>query len=862
MRIPLSFTKTPAKLGLLLLLIAITSCNALKRVNSGETLLTKNTILTDSIKEKNGDVYTLLAQQPNSALLGYPLRLNLYNLAKKNPDSAFTAWLQKKDKRQERLEKFLSPKQVKRLGTSFLVKGSSVFLKKIGEQPTIIDTTRTKKSLERLKLYYGNQGYFNAKGSYSIDTLKRKQRANITYHVALGKPFIIDSIATEINSPAIDSIYNLNKAASLVKPGDQFNHAKFTNERERLTGIFRNSGVYNFQESAISYDISRDTVADNNDQKMQVTLRIDDLKKRTENSITTEMYQPYTIDKVNIYTDHFLNLNVDSLKLLEYENFNIYYKDKLRYKPKALTDAIFLKKGETYRFLDRVRTYRQISSLNTFKYPTIDLVADTTTTTLTTNIFLAPRAKSSFSIGFDVTHSNIQRLGTAFSSSLITRNVFGGAETLSISARGSLGFLSDASISDEDYVSEIGADINLNFPRLWFPFVNTKNIIPSYMIPQTRLALGTSNQQNVGLDKQTFNSVFGYSWSPSEQKKHSLELINVQYVRNLNPERFFKVYQNSYTNLDNIANDFETEPSLDGFFDTTDPNNLKLTIPDGTTAFTNAVLNNGLIASNAPDYKTIKSIEERRKRLTENNLIFTSNYTFTTNNKESITDSDFSQFRFKLESAGNLLSLLSKVTPFKENEDGKLVTLNVPFSQYIKTEFDYIKHWDLNRNNIIAFRGFVGAAIPYGNADNIPFTRSYFAGGSNDNRAWNAYSLGPGNTNNINDFNEANFKLAFNLEYRFPIVGDIKGALFADAGNIWNLADNVDDEDSQFNGLSSLQDIALGTGFGLRYDFTYFVFRLDLGFKTYNPAEEPNKKWFRTYNFANVVPQIGINYPF
>jgi outer membrane protein assembly factor BamA len=94
------------------------------------------------------------------------------------------------------------------------------------------------------------------------------------------------------------------------------------------------------------------------------------------------------------------------------------------------------------------------------------------------------------------------------------------------------------------------------------------------------------------------------------------------------------------------------------------------------------------------------------------------------------------------------------------------------------------------------------------------------------------------------------------------VVGNINGALFADAGNIWNVFDDQQDPDAIFKGLASLKDIALGTGFGLRYDFTYFLFRVDLGFKTYNPAEEQSKRWFRDYNFGNSVLQIGINYPF
>ncbi|NNE77341.1 MAG: BamA/TamA family outer membrane protein, partial [Pricia sp.] len=143
-----------------------------------------------------------------------------------------------------------------------------------------------------------------------------------------------------------------------------------------------------------------------------------------------------------------------------------------------------------------------------------------------------------------------------------------------------------------------------------------------------------------------------------------------------------------------------------------------------------------------------------------------------------------------------------------------------------------------------------------------PFVRSYFAGGANDIRAWSPYSLGPGRTDAINDFNEANLKISLNLEYRFPVIGNFKGALFADAGNIWNVFDNVVDPAATFTGFDSLEDIALGTGFGLRYDFTYFVLRADLGFKTYNPAEEISKRWFTDFNFSNAVLQIGINYPF
>ncbi|MET6991597.1 BamA/TamA family outer membrane protein [Sediminicola arcticus] len=852
-----------AKIGLLLLGIAITSCNALKRVAEDELLLTRNTIHADGEKVSSEDAQSLIVQKPNSTLLKYPLRLHLYNLAKKNPDSSYQVWLHKNDKREEHLNNLLSKKQVTKLGESFLVKGYSEWLKQIGEAPVIIDTSRTRKSLERLKAYYGGKGYFNANATYVLDSSKRKQRAAIDYQLTLGDPFMIDTFSKNISSTAIDSIYQLNGKGSLVKSGRQFNISDFNNERERLTNIFRNTGIYGFQESSISYEILRDTTKASGDQKLNVAMSIEDLRKRDENTVTTSKYYVHRFKKVNIYADYLFNTDEDSLQSIDYNNYTIYYKGKLRYKPKALTDAIFIKKDSIYRELDRIRTYRQIANLNTFKYPNIDFIVDSTQSKIDANIYLSARPKYSLQLDTDVTHSNIQYAGLAFSSSLVTRNVFGGAETLSFSARGSVGLLSDASLSDEKYVTEIGGDINLNFPRLWLPFVSTKKIIPYYMLPQTKITIGTSFQKNIGLDKQTLNTIYGYNWSPSETKNHNIELLNIQYVRNLNPDRYYNVYNNSYELLDNIADNYESDPSLATFFE--DPNNddnLELAIPDGTTGFTEAILENGLAPQSSTDFSDVRSLEERRVRLTENNLIFAGNYTFTKNNKQGISDTEFYQFRMKFESAGALLSALENVIPFNQNDNGQNLVFGVPYSEYIKTEFDYIKHWDISRSNVIAFRSFFGLAVPYGNSSNIPFVRSYFAGGSNDNRAWNAYSLGPGTTENLNDFNEANLKLAFNLEYRFPIAGDVKGALFADAGNIWNVFDDVGNPEATFNNLGSFADIALGTGFGLRYDFTYFVFRLDTGFKTYNPAEEGSKRWFRDYNFGNAVFNIGINYPF
>ena len=218
--------------------------------------------------------------------------------------------------------------------------------------------------------------------------------------------------------------------------------------------------------------------------------------------------------------------------------------------------------------------------------------------------------------------------------------------------------------------------------------------------------------------------------------------------------------------------------------------------------------------------------------------------------------------RAKLETAGNVLSALSNTLQLDTNPDGKKKLLGVPFSQYIKTELEYIKHWELSSGSIFAMRSFAGIAIPFGNSNSIPFIRSYFAGGANDNRGWQPFDLGPGSSGGTSDFNEANFKLALNAELRFNVFNDFKAALFIDAGNIWNVLDEVDNPDFTFTRLTDFNEIAIASGLGLRYDFGFTVFRLDLGFKTYNPALIKSKRWFSQYNLANAVFNVGINYPF
>lgn len=850
--------KISTKISLFILIgIIISACNAEKRVPDGKQLLLSNQILVNGKKVNDEDVHNQLYQKPNSTLLGYRLRLNLYNLANLNPDSTYQAKFTNNPGKYERKAKWLSAKQVDRLGKSFWYHGIHEFLKKTGEPPVIIDTAKTTKSLSRLRYYYFNNGYFDVKTSYTQDTISEK-RGKIKYAITTDKAYYLDSIKATISSPELDSLYNDTKENALIKTGNQYKTVDFTDEKNRLTTYFRNHGAYYFQPTSIIFDI--DTIGKKN--KANVNINIGDYSYQYKDSTKTEKFKLYKISSVDIYTDYLPNTSKQNITdSITYENFNLYSREKLKYKPYAITDAIFITKGTVFADYKTVLTSRYLTNLKIFNPPSIQYEVDkkdTLNNSLIAKIYLTPRKKYSFQASFDLTHSNIQDIGISFSPSLSIRNIFNGAETLEISTRANIGSSKDLANPNNQFfnVSEYGVDFKLNFPRIFMPF-STEKIIPKSMIPSTLIGLGYATQKNIGLDKENFTGTFSYNWNPKRYNTARFDLFNIQFVRNLNSPNYFNVYGSSYDALNEIAQIYNTNNT---YFD--DNNNL--IIESGTKGFTNDVLAGNInnLSPSDNDYQEVKSIEERRVRLTENDFILATNFSFSKTTKTDLADNDFYLFKTKIESAGSLLSLFSNATNQKRNENGNFQFFNLEYSEYIKTEFDYIKHWDLRKEKVLAVRSFFGIAIPFGNSDNIPFSRSYFSGGSNDNRAWQPYSLGPGRSGATNDFNEANMKIALSAEFRFKILGDLKGALFADAGNIWNVFDNVTDEKSTFNDFSSLKDIALGSGFGLRYDLNFFVVRFDFGFKTYNPADESGKKWFRDYNFGNSVLNFGINYPF
>jgi outer membrane protein assembly factor BamA len=828
---------------LLLVYTFINSCSSNVYKSFEESILIENTLKVNDTIIKNNPVKLLIQpSSPVNKFFGYPTGLYIYSLSIDNPDEKFDSWLNKKPKRYTRLSKILSDKQVKQIkkyNNSF-----NEFLKKLGQKPFKLSDTDVNNNISRLKQFYNNEGYFDSK--VTVDTVIEGKKASLQYSVKTNTRYLIDSILLKFESSDVDSLFKISKDASLIKKDEYFSINKLLLERDRLISLFKNNGIHDFQQRSINFNVLIDSTG--NRKKIPLILTINNKNEESEYSIRS-------INDLKIYVESLDELsNISSYTdSIDYKGVKIYSKGNLNYSPRSLTEPIFIKQSQKYVENDKLLTSRYFSNLGAFKYPRI--IINEKNDSLDTSIYLLPRDR--FSLGFDLdfTHSNIEDFGISFGTNFNIRNIFRGTENLSVNLNNSIGASKDIGDPNDSFFNlfELGGNLNLRIPRAVLPFKAYK-LIGKEMNPVTNMIIGSTVQKNIGLDKQYYSGIYEVNWNPTKYSKINFKLLDFEYVNNRNISNYFNVYKNSYDKLNYIS-------SIYNFDQSTLNEEGNLTIPEGSDIFISQVLSNQTTLDSGTDfYQNVNSILERKDRLTENNLIVGSSITINRNTQENFLDEDFSRLILKFEMVGNLFNEVLRGGNL--NSDNKVEISDILPSQYTKAEVNYIKHILLNNGNVFALRAFTGIAIPYGNSDYIPFTRSYYAGGSNDNRAWKAYKLGPGSSNNINEFNEANFKISLNFEYRNKISGKLNGAFFIDMGNIWNVNDNIDDEKMVFSSLSDLSELAIGTGIGLRYDFNFFVLRLDTAFKTYNPSKLKSERWFSDLSLNKAVFNIGINYPF
>jgi hypothetical protein len=823
----------------ILLLITIIACNSTKHVAEDEHMLTQNYIYLDSVKYKKTDLQKYVLQKPNPRFLGLPFGLYTHNLGNHDAPDTPSEWGKEHKNTYNFIKSIFSEKQSIAYA-NYWINTNKWFLKY--EEPVITSNFRINSTADNLTSYYKTQGYFGAKVNAVINKYKDK-KATASYYISPGDVTTLDTVSLKIESPVLDSIFKKSDREILLKTNQQYKDQVFREEAKKMVQLFRNNGIYNFNEEAIGFYV--DSTRVDNKTNVDYIVAKDRLVETERGTYQTEAFKVHKIRNINVITDYtFARKDDDYKDTITYEGIRYLAHDKLQYKAKYLSQSLFIKPGGIYKDTLRRLTRNHLKSLKNFKSTNINFskVSDDENL-LDMDVFLTPIDKYTLGIETELTHSNIREIGTSLKFSRTDRNLLKGAELLKLSLLGSY-FIA---VNGPGW--ELGADASLEIPRFVAPF-GLSSVVPKRMSPRTLYSLGSSFQKNIGLDRQTFTFLSDYQWKFNSKKTIQIELFNTQYIQNLNVSRYFDIYRSEFTTLQNINSIYPgtDEPlSTDINEQASDALRFIRTV-SGDSSFRN---------SNRDDYNSVNNIFDRYKIITSDFLIPTLAYSFTYNNQANVKDSNFSFFKMRLANSGNFLGLLSN----KKNTDDKTTFLQIPLAQYFKTDFEYKKFWNTSLSSVFGIRTFVGAIFTYDNSD-IPFTRSYFAGGSNDIRAWQTYELGPGSSTSGLEFNVGSFKFLTSAEYRFGVFGKLKGALFVDAGNIWDITGGeFVEERAKFSGLSSFEDIAIGTGIGARVDFDFLIIRLDLGFKTYEPYLSGNR-WFKNYDLSNSVLNLGINYPF
>jgi len=824
-------------------LIVFTSCNTTKYVPENQRLLSANTVVIDGKETSESEIYDYIVQRPNSKILGFPLGLNIYNYGDPEFEDNYEKWVLNHPKTSGFISDMFSEKQTVVVYNTH--KAFNEWYLKKGQPPVLFSEVKTAKTLKSFQDYFFTQGYFDAHVIYQLDSSKAKE-TEVIYKVTTNKRYRIDTINIDIASPVLDSIYKKHQKKSLLAKGDPFVFETFEKEKNRLNTLFKNSGIYHFNPGTIGYwtdslDLPKDKF---------ITLKIPERVVSAGDSVSFKPYKVQRFKDVKVYIDFESKKAKDTaLDSASYEGITYYSPKKLNYKPKRLDDALFIYPDSIFRLNDVNLTLSHLRKTQNFKAAmNIDLI-EKDDESLDAEIYLKSNKKYAITFDLDATTSNTKPFGILGKASFIDRNVFKGTEIFEVSFQGSLLNVSqDAGVEASGFFNawEFLANTSLSIPRIFFP-LNTEKLITKEMTPVTKFDLTLGTQKNIGLDRITVTSNMMYAWQSTPRLGHKIELFNFQYIKNQNIDNYFMVYNSEYEKLNEVS---------ESLFDET-----LLQDNDEILAFMDEILDpaNGYEQTNLEEYNTVSDVDELREILIEDVLVPVISYTANYSTKENLSDQDFYFLSARIVSAGNLSTAIAPST----NEEGQKTMFGLPIAQYLRTEFEFKRYWNPYGSNVFVWRNFLGIAIPYGNSTNIPFSRSYSAGGSNDIRAWQTYDLGPGGELNYLEYKVGTLKIVSSFEYRFKVFDNIYSALFVDAGNIWDITNsNLVTEEGKFTEFASLKNIALGSGFGLRYDFDFLIFRFDIGFKTYEPYLADEKKWLTNYNFGNAVYNIGINYPF
>jgi outer membrane protein assembly factor BamA len=636
---------------------------------------------------------------------------------------------------------------------------------------------------------------------------EEEKTADIQYSIAVHAPYRINGIDVKGEATTLVDAIRSTMGETILTTGDQYDLEKLKQERERIDAALKEKGYFYFSPDFMVFQA--DSTVGNKTVDLSLQLRRD---------IPVKATRVYTIGTVYIFSGYSLNRDTVTAPACDTVGVDGYcYIDiDKKFDPDVIVRSVFLKKGDLYSRHNHDLTLNRLMNLGVFKFLNIRFVdADSAgLPRLEPHIYLTSLPSKNIRFELQGVSKSNNLAGPVFNSSFRNRNLFGGAELFTLSFEAGLEIpLGGGQSGGNSY--EIGTRGELDLPKFVAPF--RLESTSSLFVPKTRIVLGLTMLQRLQY-YQLFSAdaSFGYQWKGSIRTEHTLSPLSI-----------------AFAHLTNTTQKF------------------------------NDLLNaNPLLR---------KSFEDQ--------FIIGQNYSFTYNDQLEDDHKNHLYFKGSIDLSGNLLQLVQALfINHKPTPETPYELFGRGYSEYYKFDIDVRKYFNtVGQTASIAGRFIAGIGVAYGNSATLPYVKQFRIGGGNSVRAFSARSLGPGSykipdsvaTRSFVD-EAGDIKLEANSEYRFPIVSILKGAVFVDAGNIWLIRDDPSRPGGTFVGRTFLDEIAVGTGFGLRLDLSFFILRFDLAFPLRVPSRPIGERWVVTkidfgdpsWRKNNLVLNIGIGYPY
>ncbi len=749
------------------------SCSSSRYLGADEYVLAKNEI---KITEKNAAVtksaiQPYISQRENArSLFGIKFKLGLYNAA-----PCDSCWLGRT-------------------------------LRGFGEPPVIFDPLAVENSTENMAQYLRSLGYYHALVNNTV--AYNKHKAKVTYTITPKAPFTLQAIDYRLHDSVLAPFILSDTSNSLIKQGMPLSLQLLEQERERIELFMHNRGFFSFNRTLISY--RADTLIGNNNANLTILLNT------SESNVADSIgySRRYRIRHVQIYTEYdaveaktapgYMESYSEQLASSygDKGDIRIRYRGKQSLRTSTLLYANTIIPGAYYSGEEITQTYNNLSNLRLFRVITVgfDKVPHSESDTLVDcTIRLTPNDAQGFKFQTEVSLSSSGLLGISPAVNYYHRNIFHGAEWLSLNAFWNYQF-DPFHIDDHSRrANELGLSATIGLPKFFFPYIN--NRFKTYS-PRTEFTIAYNYQFRPEYTRNSLSFLLGYSWRPKQQLSYTVNILNLNIVKlfNLSSDFYNSVVKDPYLR-NRYENHFILGTNASLVYSTRQPANPGNSIYlRWTVGAAGNILSafNGLLETNSNGNHLIWSTPYAQYAKTDVNISY-----YQVFNKKNML-----AYRFFLgigRAYGNSISL-----PYEE--------------VYFSGGAYSLRGWQS--------RTVGPGAAPIDSTFSIP--------------------------NQVGDF-----KLEANIEYRFNISGIFDGALFADAGNVWSLNYKEADKLAVLKGTDFFKQIALNTGFGLRLNFDIFVIRFDVGAKLHEPRlYEGWIPARRIFSFRNMTLHFGIGYAF